>query len=109
MEAGEDTVVTATCADSKGQHWRTTDRGEVVNREGRCLTAAGTGGGQKVLAQVCTGSAAQRWKFREGRVWLGSLCLTIRGPYDTPGAVMQTWNTEEDPKPADEMYWKLSG
>ncbi|GAA4554230.1 hypothetical protein [Streptomyces collinus] len=62
-----------------------------------------------MLTQACDGSDIQKWEQRDGRIWSDSLCLTIRGPYTTPGAAIQTWNTEEDTKPANEMYWSLSG
>ncbi|MFD5948149.1 RICIN domain-containing protein [Streptomyces collinus] len=109
MEAEGGAVITATCSDSKDQLWKTTARGEIITRDGRCLTSTGVGGGQTMLTQACTGRDGQKWKSRDGRIWLGSLCLTIRGPSTTPGSAIQTWNTEEDPKPADEMYWSLSG
>ncbi|MFJ7337936.1 ricin-type beta-trefoil lectin domain protein [Streptomyces sp. NPDC101110] len=108
MAAEGDAVVTAPCLDSKAQLWKTTDRGEIITRDGRCLSPEGLGGGQTMLTQACTGSAAQKWKWRDGRMWSDALCLTIRGPYATPGATIQTWNTEQDPKPADEMFWGLS-
>ncbi|MEW2614248.1 RICIN domain-containing protein [Streptomyces sp. NPDC047880] len=108
LEAEGQKVVTATCRDSKAQLWTATDRGEIVNHDARCLTPEGFGGGQTMIAQVCNGSNLQKWEMREGRIWSDSLCLTIRGPYTDPGAAIQTWNTAEDPKPANEMYWSLS-
>ncbi|MDX3636669.1 ricin-type beta-trefoil lectin domain protein [Streptomyces europaeiscabiei] len=108
MEVAESIIITAHCSDKKEQQWKLSRHGEIVNRDGRCMTPAENGGGKTMLAQACEQSDPQMWEFQEGRVWSGVLCLTIRGPSTAPSAEIQTWNTAEIPEPADEMYWTLS-
>lgn len=108
MAAQGGTVVTAFCADDKTQLWKADSGGEIVNDNGLCMTPAGLNGGKTMLVQTCEQNTFQQWSFHDGRMWSGMLCLTVRGPYDTPGATIQTWDTAQVPEPADEMYWKLS-
>jgi Ricin-type beta-trefoil lectin domain len=108
MAVDGDTVVTAECTGAKSEQWTTDDAGRIVSSDGRCMDPAGVGGGQPLLVASCTTSDTQKWHFADGRIMSGELCLTIWGPYTTPGTHIQTWNTQQDPTLADEMYWELA-
>ena len=108
MAVDGDTVVTAECTGAKSEQWTTDDAGRIVSSDGRCMDPAGVGGGQPLLVTSCTTSDTQKWHFANGRIMSGELCLTIWGPYTTPGTHIQTWNTQQDPALADEMYWELA-
>ena len=108
MAVDGDTVVTAKCIGAKSEQWTTDDAGRMVSSDGRCMDPAGVGGGQPLLVTSCTTSDTQKWHFANGRIMSGELCLTIWGPYTTPGTHIQTWNTQQDPTLANEMYWELA-
>ncbi|MFJ4474841.1 ricin-type beta-trefoil lectin domain protein [Streptomyces xanthochromogenes] len=109
LAAQGDKVVTAYCGTGNSVLlWKVSSAGEIVSSEGRCITPAGLQGGQPMLLRECVHSSAQKWRFTSGRIMSGPLCLTIYGPYTTPGTAMQTWNTAQDPHLADEQFWKLS-
>jgi hypothetical protein len=108
MAVDGDTVVTADCTDAKSEQWTTDHAGRIVSDDGRCMDPAGGGGGQPLLVGSCTTSDMQKWHFVNGRIMSRELCLTIWGPSTTPGTHIQTWNTQEDPALADEMYWELA-
>jgi hypothetical protein len=103
-----DAVVTAECNGAKSEQWTTDDTGRIVSSDGRCMDPAGVGGGQPLLVAYCASSDTQKWHFADGRIMSGELCLTIWGPSATPGTHIQTWNTQQDPTLADEMYWELA-
>jgi len=107
MEAAGDALVTARCATTDDQLWTRTDRGEIVGSDGGCMTPDGAGGGVRMRIAPCDGGADQQWRFSDGRIMSGVLCLTIYGPYTDPGTWIQTWNTSEDPHLADEEFWRL--
>jgi len=108
MAVGGDIVVTAECTGAKSEQWTTDNAGHIVSSDGRCMDPAGTGGGQPLLVTSCTTNYMQKWHFANGRIMSGNLCLTILGPHTTPGTHIQTWNTQQDPTPANEMYWDLA-
>ena len=107
MAVEGDAVVTAECTGASPQLWTADDADRIVSSDGRFMQSAGAGGGQPLLVAPCTASATQEWHFISGRIMSGGLCLTIWGPYTAPGTHIQTWNTRQDPVPADEMYWEL--
>jgi hypothetical protein len=108
MAVDGDAVVTAKCTEAKSEQWTTDSAGHIVSSDGRCMDPAGVGGGQPLLVSSCTTSDMEKWHFANGRVMSGELCLTIWGPSTTPGTHIQTWNTQQDPTLADEMYWQLA-
>ena len=108
MTVDGDAVVTAECNGAKSEQWTTDDAGRIVSSDGQCMDPAGVGGGQPLQVAPCASSDMQKWHFANGRIMSGELCLTIWGPSATPGTHIQTWNTQQDPTLADEMYWELA-
>lgn len=108
MAVDGDAVVTAECTGARSEQWTTDEAGQIVSSDGRCMDPIGVGGGQPLLVVPCTTSDMQQWQFVNGRIMSGNLCLTIWGPYTRPGTHIQTWNTQQDPALADEMYWELA-
>lgn len=107
LTAKGDAVVIDRCGNAPGAQRWSYDAGRVLDANGRCLTPAKPGGGQRLRLRSCTQSVDQQWKFAQGRLVSQGVCMTIYGPYNRPGTPMQTWDVKVPVAP--EMRWKLGG